>query len=72
MKANKEFKMEKFEKMMTDALGDKWREYCPDELTEDEKYEIKRALLSRFEKGEDSFAKFLECFALINLYPEKQ
>lgn len=72
MKANKEFKMEKFEELMTENFGNKWREYCPDELTEDEKYEIKRVLLSRFEKGEDSFAKFLECFGLINLYPEKQ
>lgn len=71
MKANKEFKMEKFEKMMTDALGDKWREYCPAELTEYEKFEIKRALLSRFEKGEDSFSQFLNYLTLIKLYPEK-
>lgn len=72
MKANKEFKMEKFEDLMNKFVGENWREEYPENLTEFDKRDIEQMLCEVCKQGNcclTALLGYLRAIHLVRAYP---
>lgn len=72
MKANKEFKMEKFEDLMNKFVGENWREEYPESLYGTDPYEMEAMLREVCKQGNcclTALLSYLRAIHLVRAYP---